>query len=428
MVLTVNKLSLCTCVAICALNTSALNAATFNMEKNGTSFSVDGNGGAQEGQQLYLWATNTNNANQNWVQVSHGDGYYSYKKEGTSLCWDGGSGGAKRQAVTLEVCDSDDYNQHWKKIKITSGTEIYRFQKRNASGYSIDGNGGADYQQSLYLWSSSDTNVNQQWDLSRTDIDDDSGSGSTPVTGTAKYPSDLMDNYDQWKITYPDGEEDKTLYQTENEYFYVNDDNNGIVFYVPIRSDNGSTKNSDYIRSELRERKADGSSDMYWDTDGTHTVYVKQAITHLPIVKSHLVATQIHGNKDDGIDDAMVLRLEDEHLFLSFNGGKLRDDLTITKNYSLGTVHEIIFEVVNGKHYVYYSENGGLESAYKSGKASSYLVKDGSKSYVMDKDYDDAYFKVGNYTQSNSDKEGNYSDNSNNYGEVVVYDFWVDHD
>lgn len=261
----------------------------------------------------------------------------------------------------------------------------------------------------------------------------DDGGGEETTTpevpvGDAEYPSDLMSNYDQWKITYPDGVEDKTLYQETNEYFHVNDEGNGITFFVPIRSDNGSTKNSDYIRSELREREEDGSGDIYWTTDGTHVVYVKQAITHLPIVKSHLVATQIHGNKDDGIDDAMVLRLEDEHLFLSFNGGKLRDDLTIKTDYELGTLHEVIFEVINGKHYVYYSEAGGLEAAYLAGNADSYLVKDGSKDYVMDLDYDESYFKVGNYTQSNPEKEGDYTDDEDNYGEVVVYDFWVDHD
>ena len=250
----------------------------------------------------------------------------------------------------------------------------------------------------------------------------------TVPPGNASYPHELMENYDQWKMTFPDGEEEKELYQVSNEYFYVNDAGNGIVFHVPIRSDNGSTANSDYIRSELREREEDGGSDIYWTTDGTHVAYVQQAITHLPIVKNHLVATQIHGNKDDGIDDAMVLRLEDEHLFLSFNGNKLRDDLTIKTNYQLGTVHEVIFEVIDGKHYVYYSEDGGLEQAYINGSASGYLVKDGSNNYVMDLDYDQSYFKVGNYTQSNADEEGSYADDDDNYGEVVVYNFWVNHD
>ncbi len=249
----------------------------------------------------------------------------------------------------------------------------------------------------------------------------------TPAPGTAQYPSDLMDNYNQWKITYPDGVEDKTLYQESNEYFYVNDEGNGIVFFAPIRSSNGTTPNSSYIRSELREREEDGSKDIYWTTDGKHVVYSKQAITHLPIVKSHLVATQIHGNKEEGIDDALVLRLEEDHLFLSFNGGKLRDDLTIKTDYALGTIHEVMFEVIDGKHYVYYSEDGNLASAYANGDASEYLVKDGSNDYVMDLSYGESYFKIGNYTQSNPDREGDYTDVPDNYGEVIVYDFWVDH-
>ncbi|KAB1069766.1 carbohydrate-binding protein [Tamlana haliotis] len=257
--------------------------------------------------------------------------------------------------------------------------------------------------------------------------DDDSGSGEVEP-GNASIPSDLMSNCNQWKITYPDGVEDKTLCgESNNEYFYVNDDKNGMVFRVPIRSNNGSTPNSDYIRSELREREEDGGSDIYWTTSGTHVVYVKQAITHLPIVKSHLVATQIHGNKDDGIDDAMVLRLEDKHLFLSFNGGKLRSDLTIKTNYSLGTLHEVIFEVKDGKHYCYYSEDGNLKNAYANGNASSYIVKDGSSSVLMDRDYGEAYFKIGNYTQSNAEKEGSETGKSNNYGEVVIYDYYVEH-
>ncbi|MBU2886204.1 discoidin domain-containing protein [Gilvimarinus agarilyticus] len=253
----------------------------------------------------------------------------------------------------------------------------------------------------------------------------DNGGGNN---GSASIPSDLMSNCNQWKITYPDGVEDKTLCgEDNNEYFYVNTEGNGLVFFAPVRSGNGTTPNSSYIRSELREREADGSKDIYWTTSGQHTVYVKQAITHLPIVKSHLVATQIHGNKDDGIDDALVLRLEDNHLFLSFNGGKLRSDVTVSNDYSLGTEHEVIFDVVDGKHYVFYSEDGNLDSAYASGNASQYLVRDGSNDYVMDRSYGEAYFKIGNYTQSNADKEGSETGDPDNYGEVVVYDYWVDH-
>lgn len=241
-------------------------------------------------------------------------------------------------------------------------------------------------------------------------------------------PADLMVNCNQWKITFPDGVEQKQLCtQDNNEYFYVSDNNDAIVFFVPIRSDNGSTPNSDNIRSELREREEDGSKDIYWTTDGRHMLYVEQAITHLPIKYPYLVAAQIHGNKDDGIDDAMVLRLENKKLFLSFNGGDLREDVIVKTDYELGTKHEVIFEVLDGKHYCYYSEDGNLLSAYKSGNASTYLVKDGSNDYVMDLSYDQSYFKVGNYTQSNAIKEGDEADKADNYGEVYVYNFYVEH-
>ncbi|WP_179316654.1 fibronectin type III domain-containing protein [Winogradskyella undariae] len=245
---------------------------------------------------------------------------------------------------------------------------------------------------------------------------------SNTVSGTT-YP-----HCDQWKITYPTGVEDKTLCgEDNNEFFYVNSTNDGIVFFAPVRSNNGTTPNSTNIRSELRERAVDGDSDEYWTTEGRHVIYVEQAITHLPINTDELVATQIHGDKSAGIDDALVVRLENKHLFLSFNGGNLRSNVTITNNYTLGTKHEVIFEVLDDKHYVYYSEDGNLKSAYQNGNASSYLVKDGNNEVLMDLEYDKAYFKVGNYTQSNPSKEGSDTDDPDNYGEVVVYDMYVDH-
>ena len=241
-------------------------------------------------------------------------------------------------------------------------------------------------------------------------------------------PSDLMSNCKQWKITYPTGDEDKTLCgEPNNEYFFVNTTKDAIVFKTPIRTDSGTTSNSSYIRSELRERVIDGSKDIYWTTEGTHLVYVKQAITHLPINKPHLVATQIHGNKDNGIDDSMVLRLENSHLFLSFNGSKLRSNVTIKRDYTLGTIHEVIFIINNGKHYCYYAEDGKLLSAFNSNIADSYLIKDGDNDFLMDLNYDQTYFKIGNYTQSNPDKEGNDTNDPENYGEVLVYDFAVSH-
>ena len=91
-------------------------------------------------------------------------------------------------------------------------------------------------------------------------------------------------------------------------------------------------------------------------------------------------------------------------------------------------MHEIMFEVIDGKHYVYYSEDGNLATSYASGDADQYLVRDGSNDYVMDLSYGESYFKIGNYTQSNADVEGEYADDPDNYGEVIVDNFWVDHE
>lgn len=151
------------------LPTSLANAATFVMEKYDTGYAIDGNDGAIEEQQIYLWEMDLENENQHWVQISQGDGYYSYKKYGTSLCWDGSDDGEQEQAITLEVCDSNDYNQHWSKVKVESGTEIYRIEKRNATGYSVDGDNDGEDGQLIYLWDSDSDNENQQWELHQVD-------------------------------------------------------------------------------------------------------------------------------------------------------------------------------------------------------------------------------------------------------------------
>lgn len=235
----------------------------------------------------------------------------------------------------------------------------------------------------------------------------------------------------QWKITYPDGSEGKDLCQTidrdKQEFYHVNDAKDGLVFRVPIRSNNGTTPNSRNVRSELRELTRDGDKRMFWTTKGNHVIYVKQAITHLTMRKPHIVATQIHGDKKEGIDDAMVLRLDKDHLYLNFNGGKLRDSITVKTGYELGTVHEVIFQVVDGKHYCYYSEDGGLKEAFINSSAQEYLVREDGNAVLMDLNYGKTYFKAGNYTQSNKGQEGDATDDPNNYSEVVIYDLIVDH-
>ena len=156
-----------TTVAVFALHciaVSAVSAETVIMQKQGTDFAIDGNHRSiQEGKQVYLWGTNEDNVNQQWIEISRGDNRYSYQKNNTSLCLDGGRGGERRQPIVLEDCSSSNGDQQWRKI--STGGNTYRLEKSNSSGYSIDGNGGGDFRQGIYLWSSNSNNVNQQWEF-----------------------------------------------------------------------------------------------------------------------------------------------------------------------------------------------------------------------------------------------------------------------
>ncbi len=133
-------------------------------KRNASGFALDGGDGGANDRQIYLWSSDVNNANQSWVEIDRGNGYYSYQKLNTDYCIDGGNGGANGQAVILWPCDANNENQHWQKID--AGNSNYRLQKRNSPGYSIDGNNGGANEQGVYLWASDANNENQQWTFS----------------------------------------------------------------------------------------------------------------------------------------------------------------------------------------------------------------------------------------------------------------------
>jgi hypothetical protein len=147
------------------VNGSSSGGTTVHLTKrNASSFAIDGNNGGANGQQLYLWANDVNNVNQQWVEIDRGGGYYSYQKVNTNYCMDGGNGGANGQLVYLWTCDANNQNQQCQNVDAGSGN--YRLVKRNASGYSIDGGNGGANGQNLYLWASDANNQNQQWTFS----------------------------------------------------------------------------------------------------------------------------------------------------------------------------------------------------------------------------------------------------------------------
>ena len=110
---------------------------------------------------MYLFQQNSNNVNQQWIEINRGNGFYSYRKQDTSHCLDGGANGAQGQNVYLWVCRDNNQNQHWQKINAGSG--FVRLLKRNASGFVLDGaNNNANFA-SIKLFDASSQNRNLEW-------------------------------------------------------------------------------------------------------------------------------------------------------------------------------------------------------------------------------------------------------------------------
>ena len=167
------------------------NAQTIvNIQKTNTNFSIDGNRGVIQGQQLYVWASDERNVNQQWIETKRDNNSYSYQKKDTQLCIDGGNGGAKRQAVRLQPCDANNQNQHWNKIQ-TANNSI-RLEKRNAPGFSIDSNNGAKSGQVMYLWNSDSNNINQRWSF--TNVGEPTNSNCPGTNDLPKCMQDMANN------------------------------------------------------------------------------------------------------------------------------------------------------------------------------------------------------------------------------------------
>lgn len=220
---------------------------------------------------------------------------------------------------------------------------------------------------------------------------------------TAGLPADLLD-LTPWKLTLPvetshEGSPDE-IRQPElatfaiDPYFEMTAAQDGVVFRAPVEG--ATTSGSGYPRSELREMTADGSDEASWSTtSGTQTLEIREAITHLPQVKAHVVAGQIH----DAEDDVIMIRLEGEHLFVEGGGDELA---TLDESYTLGTVFTVKMVAADGHIRVYYDDALKLD-----------LARDASG----------CYFKAGAYTQSNLEK----GDVAGAYGEVVIHDLRLSH-
>lgn len=233
---------------------------------------------------------------------------------------------------------------------------------------------------------------------------------ATTSSPTGNLPSDILD-LTNWKITLPfDGPDSGTTADEITQpalasysidpWFRNNTGNTGVIFRA--NTGGATTSGSGYPRSELREMTSNGTSNASWSSgSGTHTMEIDQAITHLPDVKKHIVAGQIH----DASDDVIVFRLENQKLFIDINGD---DGPTLTSSYVLGTRFKVKFVVSNNQTKCYYND---------------------TLMYTHNQSYSGAYFKAGAYTQSSCKSGGNPgpTESCDAYGEVVIYGLSVSH-
>lgn len=235
----------------------------------------------------------------------------------------------------------------------------------------------------------------------------------SPTSGEKKLPSEVL-NLDEWKLqtSYESPKEPGKFmevyqpalnaYVSEDFAGIVTEEENAVRFRTPV---NGfTTENSKYPRTELREMAKGGTEEASWSsTEGTHTMFIDQVITALPLGdKPELVAGQIH----DENDDVIVIRLEGNTLYVNVDGENV---LVLDPEYQLGKRFTIKFEVSEGQTRVYYN---------------------GSKTpiFILDKEYFGAYFKAGAYPQSNCDTVGSPKlCNKKNIGEVVIRKLKVTH-
>jgi hypothetical protein len=238
-----------------------------------------------------------------------------------------------------------------------------------------------------------------------------------------RYPSQVID-VSRWKLTLPinNAMEIHTpelyRYSIDPWYKLVQDEDG---YAVQFRANHGgaSTGGSKNPRSEYREMDQNyhyqnSRSHAAWsNTDGkTHSMWIKQKVTHLTRVKPHVVVGQIH----DGGDDVTVFRIEaaytaegtppPTHAQLWITRGNTSHGYLVDGNYELGTVFEVKFIAHNG--VVEYEYNGERVDYVHTGNISG------------------CYFKLGNYTQSNNGTAPTESDTA--YAETYVYDYEITHE
>lgn len=159
-------------------------------KRNSPGFAIDGSGNESDGQNVYLYAANSNNANQRWVEIDRGGGYYSYQKLNTDYCLDGQGNGTNGQNVHLWGCNESNQNQHFLK-QSTSGGAFKLIKRSGGQNYAINGGSNGANGQNVNIYDASNSSYNLQWFINSVGTSNapapNPGSTNTTITSITDY-------------------------------------------------------------------------------------------------------------------------------------------------------------------------------------------------------------------------------------------------
>ena len=147
-----------------------------------------------------------------------------------------------------------------------------------------------------------------------------------PGDARGSQPADLFD-LGHWKLQLPgprDVQPRELLAGFTDGHFYLDGASKELVFSLDA-AEKGSTSNSSYVRSELREQLTPNSDRPNWNAaSGTHVLTARCKVVQNTLSPNKITVLQIHGIGSDGQSAPPLTRLvfEDGVLLIRYKADK----------------------------------------------------------------------------------------------------------
>ena len=151
--------------------------------------------------------------------------------------------------------------------------------------------------------------------------------GGCATQGPATNPSTPSDHFNlsNWKIQYPGSVADPKPREMKpqgiagfsNEFFYLDPQSKNMVFALDATAP-GSTPNSPFVRSELREEIIANDDSTNWSAlDGTHELTTELKVGENTLSEDKVTVVQVHGGQKGGFTLLRAV-FEDKELVLYY--------------------------------------------------------------------------------------------------------------